>query len=696
MDDGVDVELEAWLENRERFEPPEAFVEQANVADPSIYEAFEENWPECWERAADLLEWESDYDEVLDASSAPQYRWFVGGRLNAAYNCIDRHVEAGRKNHAAVRWVGKRGETETYTYGDLKRETEAFAAALRELGVGEDDVVTLYLPMIPELPVAMLACARIGAPHSVVFAGFSADALGTRMDNADSEFLVTCDGYYRRGDALNHKGKADRAVRRLDHDVETVVVDRLGGGLPHSLADDQHDYDDLTAAHRNETVEPVARDSEDDLFVMYTSGTTGEPKAVRHTTGGYLSHVTWTSHAVLDVKPSDTYWCSADIGWITGHSYIVYGPLALGVTTVIYEGTPDYPEKDRIWELVERYSVDVFYTAPTAIRAFMKWGADHPASHDLSSLRLLGTVGEPINPKAWKWYYKHIGDESCPIVDTWWQAETGGMMITTLPGVGTMKPGSAGPPLPGVDAKVVDADGEPVAPGEAGYLVVEKPWPGMLRGLAGDDDRFREEYWATYSDADAVERSSTSPRSTQSPGDAGSENASEPSVADAPENADEWVYFPGDGAKVDEEGDVTLLGRVDDVISVGDHRIGTMEVESTIVGVEGVAEAAVVGTDATLIAFASTELAHTGDADLRAAVVAAIEDAIGEVAVPDHVVFTPELPKTRSGKIMRRLLEAIATGETLGDISALRNPEILGELRARLAGETQSYLEREP
>jgi acetyl-CoA synthetase len=661
MADGDDVELEAWLENRERFEPPASFLEQANVSDPSIYEAFEEDWPECWERAADLLTWERRWDEVLETGDAPRYRWFGGGALNAAANCVDRHVAAGRKNHAAIRWVGKRGETETYTYGDLQRETEAFAAALRGLGVGEDDLVTLYLPMIPELPIAMLACARIGAPHSVVFAGFSADALATRMANAGSGYLVTCDGYYRRGDALNHKGKSDRAVRRVDHDVEAVVVDRLGGGLPHSLADDQHDYDELVDAHRNESVDPVARDSEDDLFVMYTSGTTGEPKAVRHTTGGYLSHVTWTSHAVLDVKPSDTHWCSADIGWITGHSYIVYGPLALGATTVIYEGTPDYPEKDRIWELVERYDVDVFYTAPTAIRAFMKWGAEHPANHDLSSLRLLGTVGEPINPKAWKWYYKHIGGESCPIVDTWWQAETGGMMVTTLPGVSTMKPGSAGPPLPGVDATVVDADGEEVDPGEAGYLVVEKPWPGMLRGLAGDDDRFVDEYWSTYSDPEA----------------------------------DEWVYFPGDGAKVDEDGYVTLLGRVDDVINVSGHRLGTMEVESTIVGVEGVAEAAVVGSGGTLMAFVSTEMAHTGDADLRADVFAAITEAIGEVAVPDHVVFTPELPKTRSGKIMRRLLEGIATGEDLGDISALRNPEILGELRARLAGETQSYLERD-
>ncbi|MFO7925242.1 AMP-binding protein, partial [Natronomonas sp.] len=425
MDDGGPVDIGAWLAEQESFEPPKSFVKDANVSDPGIYEAFEENWPACWERAADLLTWDRPWDRALDDSDAPKYRWFTGGRLNAAYNCVDRHVEAGRKNHAALRWVGKRGETETYTYGDLQRETEAFAAALLELGVEEDDVVTLYLPMIPELPVAMLACARIGAPHSVVFAGFSASALETRMERSGAEYLVTCDGYYRRGDALNHKGKADRAVRRIDRDIETVVVDRLGGGLPHSLGERQHDYDELVERNRSNAVEPVVRAAEDDLFVMYTSGTTGEPKAVRHTTGGYLSHAAWTSHAVLDIKPEDTYWCSADIGWITGHSYIVYGPLALGTTTIIYEETPDYPEKTRIWELIERYDVNVFYTAPTAIRAFMKWGSEYPEQHDLSSLRLLGTVGEPINPKAWKWYYTHIGDEECPIVDTWWQTETG-------------------------------------------------------------------------------------------------------------------------------------------------------------------------------------------------------------------------------------------------------------------------------
>jgi len=415
----------------------------------------------------------------------------------------------------------------------------------------------------------------------------------------------------------------------------------------------------LIDRNRGASVEPVARDAEDMLFLMYTSGTTGRPKAVRHTTGGYLSHAAWTSHAVLDIKPDDTYWCSADIGWITGHSYIVYGPLALGTTTVMYEETPDYPEKTRIWELIERYDVNVFYTAPTAIRAFMKWGSDYPDRHDLSSLRLLGTVGEPINPKAWKWYYKHVGGEECPIVDTWWQAETGGMMITTLPALGTMEPGSAGPPLPGVSANVVDEAGEEVPPGEAGFLTIDRPWPGMLRGLVDDDERFISEYWEEYSDPDA----------------------------------DEWVYFAGDGAKVDEDGCITILGRVDDVIPVGDTTIGTMEIESAVVGVEGIAEAAVTSAGGTLIAYASTGQAYTGNASLRNDVADAIERNIGSVAVPDHIVFTPELPKTRSGKIMRRLLEGIATGEDLGDISALRNPEIVGELRARLAGDTRSYLE---
>ncbi|MFC7240114.1 acetate--CoA ligase [Saliphagus sp. GCM10025317] len=647
--------LEARLAEGETYDPPEAFVEQANVSDPGVYEEFEENWPECWERAADLLSWNQEYETVLEDDDAPFYRWFTGGELNASYNCLDRHVEEGAKNRAAIKWEGELGETRTYTYSDLLYEVEAFAASLRELGVEEDDVVTLYLPMIPELPIAMLACARIGAPHSVVFAGFSADALATRMNAADSEYLLTCDGYYRRGDPLDHLSKANEGLEGVDHDVETVVVDRLGDDQSHSLSENQRDYADLVEAHEGETVEPVSRDAEDMLFLMYTSGTTGQPKGVKHTTGGYLSYAAWTSHAVLDVKPEDTYWCAADIGWITGHSYIVYGPLALGTTTVMYEGTPDYPEKDRLWELVEKNNVDIFYTAPTAIRAFMKWGKQYPDQHDLSSLRLLGTVGEPINPRAWQWYYDHIGDAECPIVDTWWQTETGGMMITTLPGVGEMKPGSAGPPLPGIDARIVDASGDQVEAGNAGYLTVNNPWPGMLRTLYNNDERFLSEYWQEYSD----------------------------------EEADEWLYFPEDGAKIDEDGYITILGRVDDVINVSGHRLGTMEIESAIVGVEGVAEAAVVGGDhdikgEAVYAYVIPEDGYTDDDSLESRIVEGVEDAIGPIARPEEVIVTPELPKTRSGKIMRRLLEDIASGNELGDTSTLRNPDVVEDIAAQV------------
>ena len=653
MSDSEETQLEARLAEQETFEPPAEFVEQANVSDPSIYEEFENDWPGCWERAADLVDWETDYDEVLVDDDEPFYEWFVGGELNASYNCLDRHLDS-RGDELAIQWEGELGDTREFTYAELHREVNEFAAALRELGVEEDDIVTMYMPMIPELPIAMLACARIGAPHSVVFAGFSADALATRMNAADSQFLVTCDGYYRRGDALDHLSKADDGLAGVDHGTTTVVVDRLGDD--HDLGDDHFDYDDLVADHAGAEVDPVTRDAEDMLFLMYTSGTTGEPKGVKHSTGGYLSYVSWTSHAVLDVKPDDTYWCAADIGWITGHSYIVYGPLALGTTTVMYEGTPDHPDNDRLWELVDGYDVTQLYTAPTAIRAFMKWGEEYPDRHDLSSLRLLGTVGEPINPKAWKWYYRHIGDESCPVVDTWWQTETGGMMITTLPGIGTMKPGSAGPPLPGVDARVVDADGEEVAPGEAGYLTVDRPWPGMLRTLYKNDERFIEEYWDAYS------------------------------------GSDEWVYFPEDGAKIDDDGYITVLGRVDDVINVSGHRLGTMEIESAVVDVEGVAEAAAVGGDhemkgEAVYTYVILEDGYEENEEMEAAIIGGVEEAIGPIARPEEVVFTPELPKTRSGKIMRRLLEDIANDDELGNTSTLRNPDVVDDIEAKVTGD---------
>ncbi|NIB99600.1 acetate--CoA ligase [Halobacterium sp. R2-5] len=629
--------------------PPASFVEQANVADADVRENFEREHPACWERAADLLDWSTDYDTVL-TEDGPPFRWFEGGRLNASYNCVDRHLDE-RKNQVALTWEGRLGESRSYSYLDLYREVNEFAAALRGLGVEEDDIVTLYMPVVPELPVAMLACARIGAPHSVVFAGFSADALATRMEDADSEYLVTCDGYYRRGAPVHQKNKADNAAMALDDGVEaTVVVDRLGDDTP--LADDEYDYGELVTEHRGETVEPVERDATDQLFLIYTSGTTGEPTGVRHTTGGYLSYAAWTSHAVLDIKPEDTHWCSADIGWITGHSYTVYGPLALGTTTMLYEGTPDHPEKDRVWELIERNAVDVFYTAPTAIRAFMKWGEEHPGSHDLSSLRLLGTVGEPINPRAWKWYYTHIGDEDCPVVDTWWQTETGGMMVSTLPAVDDMKPGSAGQPLPGVDARVVDIDGEPVEPGETGYLALTGPWPGMPLSMVEHEDWFAEH-------ASVV-----------------------PDLSDY-----DWAYFTEDSATVDEDGYITVLGRVDDVINVSGHRFGTMEIESAIADVSGVAEAAVVSGPHDLkgqAVYAYVSATEEDEGALRERIAGAVEDAIGPIAVPDVVVFTSELPKTRSGKIMRRLLEDIANGDDLGDTSALRNPEVVGELESAL------------
>jgi acetyl-CoA synthetase len=660
-----DTELEARLEEQAAFDPADAFVEQANVSDPGIYEEFEKNWPECWETAADLLEWDTEYGQVLDDSNPPFYEWFTGGELNASANCLDRHLEE-RGDETAIEWVGEPVEEDnrTYSYEQLHREVNEFAAGLRDLGVSEDDVVTMYMPMIPELPIAMLACARIGAPHSVVFAGFSADALATRMDAADSEYLVTCDGYYRRGDPLDHLEKATEGLDGVEGHVEDVIVaERLldGDGFGHDLAANQRTYADLVAAHEGETVDPVRRDAEDMLFLMYTSGTTGQPKGVKHTTGGYLAWAAWTGQAVLDIKPEDTYFCSADIGWITGHSYIVYGPLALGTTTMMYEGTPDHPDRDRLWQIVDDHDATQLYTAPTAIRAFMKWGTEYPERHDLSSLRLLGTVGEPINPRAWKWYYKHIGREECPIVDTWWQTETGGMMVTTLPGIKTMKPGSAGPPLPGIDAQIVDTNGDEVAAGRAGHLTVQKPWPGMLRTLYRNDERYIEEYWAEYSDTDS----------------------SDP---------DDWVYFPEDGAKIDDDGYITVLGRVDDVINVSGHRLGTMEIESAIVGVEGVAEAAVVGGDhemkgEAVYAYVITEEGYDENDDLRQRIVAGVENAIGPIARPEQVVFSPDLPKTRSGKIMRRLLEDIANEAELGDTSTLRNPDIVDDIQGKISGD---------
>lgn len=626
-------------------EPPSSFVTGANLT-ASDCEALEEtDWPACWEGAADLLDWDRRFDAVVDDEETT--RWFPGGRLNAAYNCVDRHVENGRGDETALVWEGKLEETRTYTYRELYEEVNAFAAALRDLGVGEDDVVTIYLPMVPELPIAMLACARIGAPHSVVFAGFSADALATRMEGADSEYLVTCDGYYRRGTALDLKRMADNACLSVEYPVEQVLVNRLDADSP---AGDHHVYSDLVADHAGVEVEPVAREADDLLFLIYTSGTTGEPTLVRHSTGGYLAHVAWSSHAVFDLGSDDIHWCSADVGWITGHSYTVYGPLALGSTTVLYEGTPDHPEKDRLWEVIERNEVNVFYTAPTSIRAFMKWGSEYPERHDLSSLRLLGTVGEPIDETAWRWYREHVGGGDCPVVDTWWQTETGGVVLSTLPGVDSMRPGAVGRSLPGIEAAVVDGTGEQVEPGQSGELVLTRPWPGMAQSLCEGAD------WGA--------------RRTR--------------TVDG-----EWQYDTGDKAVRDDEGYLHLRGRADDVLNVSGRRLSSTEIESAIIRVTGVAEAAVVGRSDSLKgskvhAFVSPESNVAGDETLRERVRAAVESAIGAIAVPDTVTFAPSLPKTRSGKVVRRYLEAIANGEDLGDTSALRNPEIVGELESLL------------
>lgn len=634
----------------EMIPPPEPFIEQANVTDESIYEEFDANWPDCWERAGRLLSWMTEYDTVLDAERPP-LGWFVGGQLNACYNCVDRHLNE-RAHQVALHWESVCGETRTYTYLDLHREINECATALRELGVGEDDTVTLYLPMVPELPVAMLACARIGAPHNVVFADFSADVLASRIERTDSEYLITSDGYYRSADAVDLKSTADNACIAVDRSMTVVVVDRLGFE-PH-LGRNHYRYDDLIATHAGAEIEPVVRDASSPLFRIYTSGTTGTPKAVEHTTGGYLAHTAWTSRAVLDIKPEDTYWCAADISWITGHSYVVYGPLALGTTSVMYEGFPERSGKNRVWEIIERNEVDILYTSPTTIRTFMKRGKKYPDNHDLSSLRLLGTVGEPIAPRTWRWYYTHVGNERCPIVDTWWQTETGAMLVSTLPGVDPMIPGSVGRPLPGIVTRVVDADGSVVEADQEGYLTIAKPWPGMPCALTAHHG------WANEHDK---------------------------------RFGDAWLYATEDSAVETEDGYTTIIGRVDDVITVAGHRLGTAAVEGSIVDIDGVTETAVVvGTremeSDVIYAYVSPEREpkRYSDSVLRERVVSAIEKTIGLAAIPRRVIITPDLPKTRSGKTMRRLLEAIANGEEIGTVSALRNPALIGELQADTHG----------
>jgi acetyl-CoA synthetase len=648
MADGATLEaqLEELLEV-ESFDPPEGFREQAVVKDGSLYEAAERDPEGFWAEQAGELHWDQPWDQVLDWSNPPFAKWFVGGKLNVSYNCVDRHVEAGNGDRVAFHWRGEEGEERDVTYADLHRDVQRCANALKDHGIAAGDVVGIFLPMIPEVVVAMLACARIGAPHNVVFGGFSPESVKERMEFSDAKALITVDGARRKGKVAAIKEQVDECMGELGS-LETVfVVRHVDNGAPMGERDVWW-HEAMEAADAECPPEPL--DAEHPLYILYTSGSTAKPKGILHTTGGYLTQVAFTHRVVFDLKPeSDVYWCSADVGWVTGHSYIVYGPLANGCTSVMYEGAPDYPDKDIWWKLVERYGVTIFYTAPTAIRACMKWGVEYPERHDLSSLRLLGTVGEPINPKAWLWYYKVIGGERCPVVDTWWQTETGAIMITTLPGVQKMKPGSAGKPLPGIEAAVVDENGEDAGT-EQGFLTLRRPWPSMLRTLYREDDRFVETYWSKYG---------------------------------------RDVYFVGDAARRDEDGYLWIIGRVDDVINVSGHRLSTAEVESAIVSHERVAEAAVIGqadedTGQSIAAFVTLSGGGDGDDELIAVLREHVAKRIGKLARPKRIIWAEDLPKTRSGKIMRRLLRDIAEGRELGDVTTLRDPDVMGQLEGRI------------
>jgi len=663
MVDNDDSELEARLPDQDYYRPPPEFVGQANVTDPEIYDRFDD-FPAGFEEYAEMLEWDSRWEEVLDDSNPPFYEWFVGGELNASYNCIDRHLDE-RKNQTALLWEGEDGEQRNITYQDLYREVNKMAAALEDAGVEEDDVVTLHLPMLPALPITMLACARIGAPHSEVFAGFSAQALADRIDDAGSDVVVTADGYYRRGDLLNHKEKADEACELAAKDVDKVLVWERHEGELHPEADLEEGRDvlvsELLANNERARVDPVTRDAEDPLFLMYTSGTTGKPKGCQHRTGGYLAYATGTSKYVLDIKPEDTYWCAADIGWITGHTYIVYGPLSLGTTSVMFEGAPDHPHKSRIWEIAEKYDVDIFHTSPTAVRQFMKWGKEYLDGYDFD-FRHMTTVGEPIQPEAWNWYYEHIGDDDAVIVDTWWQTETGGHLITNLPALDDMKPGSAGKPAPGIEPAIYDDRGDEIEPasGRAGNLVIERPWPGMLQTVYGDDDRFIEEYWRDFSETDS-------------------------------DDPADWVYKAGDGAVHGQDGYFRILGRLDDVMNVAGHRLGTMELESAVSEVQEVAEAAVVSRNdhekGEVPDVYVTLREGVDPAGIEDKIVAAVERDIGKFARPNAIVIVDDLPKTRSGKIMRRLLENISNDDDLGDTTTLRDPSVPERIRDQMREE---------
>jgi len=642
-------ELDVLMGTERTFPPPPEFAADANVSDPGVYERAAADPEAWWASWAEKLSWIEPWDEVLDWSDPPHAKWFAGGKLNVSSNCLDRHVDEGRGDRVAYLWEGEDETRREVTYSDLLAETQRFANALKSLGIGKGDVVGIFMPMVPEAVVAMLACARIGAIHNVVFGGFSVESVRERMEFSEAKALITADATMRRGKPTPMKEKLDEAMDGMPSVEHVVVVDRGGTNPPMTEGRDHFWAEIVEKADAVCEAEPM--DAEDPLFILYTSGSTGKPKGIQHSTAGYLTHVTATHRMVFDLKDdSDVYWCGADIGWITGHSYIVYGPLGNGATSVMYEGAPNYPKEDRWWEIIERYKVSIFYTAPTAIRACMKWGVEHPQAHDLSSLRLLGSVGEPINPRAWLWYHENMGGERCPIVDTWWQTETGGIMISPLPGLTTTKPGSATTPLPGVSAAIFDKDGNEIEEG-GGTLVLTKPWPGMARTLYREPDRFIETYWDRYG------------RDT---------------------------YLVGDAARRDEDGFFWIVGRIDDVINVSGHRLSTMEVESALVSHPGVAEAAVIAvpdedTGQAIVAFVTPEGKDQGGDELAGELREHVSEKIGKLARPKKIHFADDLPKTRSGKIMRRLLRDIAAGKDLGDVTTLRDPDVVEELKKTVA-----------
>ncbi len=648
MTETPQTNIESSLTEERIFLPPKQFSEQAHIKSfaeyEQIYDQAAENPEEFWASAAESLHWFKKWDTILEWKE-PFAKWFVGGTLNIAYNCLDRHLETSRRNKAAIIWEGEPGEIRTITYQQLHTEVSKFANVLKKLGIKSGDRVALYMPLVPELAMAMLSCARIGAVHTVIFGGFSAEAIKDRVNDGDCKLIVTADGGYRRGSEIRLKDTVDEAVENCPT-IENVVVFKRTGSKIKMKAGRDHWWHELVQIV-NDDCEAEELDSEHPLFILYTSGTTGKPKGILHTTGGYLTQTTLTSKWIFDLKDEDIYWCTADIGWITGHSYVVYGLLSNGATVLMYEGAPNFPDFDRFWDIIERHKVNIFYTAPTAIRAFIKWGEQYPLKHDLSSLRLLGTVGEPINPEAWMWYYKIIGKEKCPIVDTWWQTETGSIMISPFPGATPTVPGTATRPFPGIIVDIVNKDGDSVPDGEGGYLVIKHPFPSMLRTIYGDDERYKKTYWSEIPN----------------------------------------VYFAGDGARRDERGYFWIMGRVDDVINVSGHRLGTAEIESALVSHEAVAEAAVVGRPdelkgSAIAAFVTLEGGRSGNDELKEELRAHVAKEIGALAKPDDIRFSDALPKTRSGKIMRRLLRELASnGEVAGDVTTLEDFSVLEKLR---------------